>query len=77
MSDFSDSRPRVGQMITYRGERGTVRGEVASVDGNLCWVRYEGKDAQPFIWRFRDGLNTLHDWPTKARSHHNQEGCGR
>jgi hypothetical protein len=58
------SRPRKGQQITYRGK---PYGTVASVEGGLCFVRREGEhEALPFIWCFHDGLNTLHDWPTKA-----------
>lgn len=63
---FHTSRPRKGDPITYLGE---VIGVVSSVEGNLCWVRYENKDSsEPFIWRFHDGLNTLHDWPNKHAS---------
>jgi hypothetical protein len=30
-------------------------------------VHYTASDAiDCFIWRFKDGLNKLHDWPSKA-----------
>ena len=60
---FATSRPRVGQTIVYRGE---PVGRVTSVDGNLCWRTYPDGESLPFIWAFHDGLNALHDWPTKA-----------
>lgn len=61
------SKPREGDLITYRSpQHGVVRGVVSRVEGNLCWTKYEiYPDVQPFIWRFKDGLNTLHDWPGK------------
>lgn len=55
--------PRKGQRITYKGRE---VGTVDHLDGNLCWVRYDDGTTNPFIWRFRDGLNALHDWPGKA-----------
>jgi len=51
-------KPRKGDPVTYRGRS---LGNVTSVDGNLCWT-----DRDSFIWRFHDGLNALHDWPTKG-----------
>jgi hypothetical protein len=59
------SRPRKGQTVSYRGQ---VVGVVDHVDGSLCWVRYHDskKETLPFIWCFSEGLNKLHDWPTKA-----------
>jgi hypothetical protein len=36
------------------------------IEGNLCWADYGNGDISPFIWRFQDGLNTVHDWPGKA-----------
>lgn len=60
---YEANKPQVGQIVTYRGE--TV-GRVTSVEGNLCWVNYATGPA-PFIWRFKDTLNVLHDWPTKRR----------
>jgi|GEM_PF-3417679 hypothetical protein len=60
-------RPRAGHEVTYKSGSGRlIKAIVVKVEGNLCWVKYDGKDeAQPFIWRFKEGLNTLHDWPTK------------
>lgn len=60
---FARSRPRVGDPITYQGK---VNGRVHSVEDNLCWNAYaDGRGPLPFIWRFKDGLNAMHDWPTK------------
>lgn len=59
---FKDSRPRKGDLVTYRGQ---VAGKVLSVEGELCWVDYPN-GANPFIWCFKDGLNNLHEWPTKT-----------
>lgn len=36
---------------------------------NLCWIREGEGEAMPFIWRFREGLNTqaiIEERPTKA-----------
>lgn len=61
---YNDAKPRVGDEIRYKGER---QGRVLRVEGNLCWVAYDdGSEPAPFIWRFRDGLNALHDWPGAA-----------
>jgi hypothetical protein len=58
--------PRKGDEITYKGD---PVGVVLSVDGGLCWVEYyDGSPSGPFIWRFKDGLNRLHDWPRKYLS---------
>jgi hypothetical protein len=35
----------------------------------------DGSDRAPFIWRFKDGLNTLHSWPGKD-SHYGSCGYG-
>lgn len=59
---FRESRPRKGDPVSYRGQ---PAGHVLSVEGALCWVSYT-KGPDPFIWCFKDGLNSLHDWPTKA-----------
>ena len=59
---FHHLAPRIGQPITYRGE---IVGTVTRVEGNLCWRSYPDGESLPFIWRFKDGLNTLHDWPGK------------
>lgn len=65
--DITDScAPRKGDRITYSG---SDYGLVTHVDGNLCWSLHPGDEkAQPFIWRFRDGLNSLHDWPGKDKT---------
>lgn len=63
---FADSKPRKGEHITYEGR---VAGVVHSVEGNLCWTSYDGRDPAPFIWRFKDGLNALHSWPSKQPHH--------
>ncbi len=63
---FAASRPRKGDPITYRGE---VVGNVTSVEDALCYRTYPDGQACPFIWCFRDGLNRLHEWPTKKREH--------
>lgn len=61
---FAASKPRRGDPITYRG---IATGKVHRVEGTLCWNAYsDGHDPLPFIWCFPEGLNTLHDWPTKG-----------
>jgi len=61
--------PKKGTRGTYQSMHGGIVGfVVSSVDGNLCYAVYAtAPDAKPapFIWRFRDGLNDLHDWPGK------------
>jgi hypothetical protein len=57
-------KPRVGDTVTYQGE---PVGKVTRVEGNLCWRSYPDGESLPFIWRFRDGLNTMHDWPGKPK----------
>lgn len=59
---FSTQRPISGDPVTYAGKQGTV----VKVEGDLCWVRYSNQEPQPFIWRFKEGLNTQHQWPTKG-----------
>lgn len=59
---YAASKPRVGQQIVYRGQ---PAGIVTSVEDALCWVSKDGAQSQPFIWCFKDGLNILHEWPTK------------
>lgn len=59
--------PRSGDTITYTRLDGTTcTARAVRVEGNLCWTDYGNGDVEPFIWRFHDGLNTLHDWPGKA-----------
>lgn len=62
--------PRKGDRGVYtRTDGSTVGFTVRGVEGNLCYAAYdhypEGESG-PFIWRFHDGLNALHDWPGKA-----------
>lgn len=52
-------RPRKGEPVSYRGE---PAGLVGRTEGNLCWI--EGSDA-PFIWAFHDGVNAMHEWPSR------------
>lgn len=59
---YAASKPLAGQEIVYRGQ---PAGIVTSVEGALCWVSRDGAKSEPFIWCFHDGLNNLHDWPTK------------
>lgn len=60
---MSAHKPSKGDPITYGGR---VVGNVQRVDGNLCWTDYGNGEVLPFIWRFTDGVNALHDWPNKA-----------
>lgn len=55
------SKPHKGDAVTYEGK---PHGHVTSVEGNLCWCT--GDTSGPFIWCFKDALNTLHDWPAKS-----------
>ena len=57
---FSVNRPRKGDPVKC----GEMVGVVSSVDREICWVDYP-KGQSCFIWCFKDGLNTIHDWPTK------------
>jgi hypothetical protein len=61
---YPRSKPRKGDIVSYCNQ---PVGEVLSVDGSLCWVNYPESmgGPNPFIWAFKDGCNTLHDWPTK------------
>lgn len=63
--ETSGAAPRKGQRITYEGRD---VGVVSKVEGDICHVLWD-KDGitHQFIWRHPDGLNTLHDWPTKPR----------
>ncbi len=60
---FKHRKPLVGDIIHYRGE---AVGHVTRVEGALCWRSYPDGESLPFIWCFRDGLNTMHNWPAKA-----------
>lgn len=57
---FKAHKPRKGDPVSY-GDR---VGVVSSVEGAICWVDYP-KGIDCFIWCFRDGLNTLHNWPNE------------
>lgn len=66
---------RKGTRFTYDdqyaravGRQPITGGVVIRVEGNLCWVRYDGQDAPSFfIWRFHSTreLNRFHAWPGK------------
>jgi hypothetical protein len=58
---FAAHRPRKGDKLSYKGQ---PKGIVTRVEGNLCYVDAYGE--APFIWCFRDGLNNLHDWPSRG-----------
>lgn len=63
---FAANKPRKGQVIHFTG---IPVGVVTLVEGPYCW--YETRELgrnNVFVWCFRDGLNKLHDWPTKATS---------
>lgn len=63
--------PRVGTRGTYQSMHGNVVGfTVKSIEGNLCYADYDNGTRGPFIWRFSDGLNALHDWPGKSGKTH-------
>lgn len=61
------SAPRKGERITYEGRE---VGNVSKVEGDICHVLYDTGITHQFIWRHPDGLNTLHDWPSKPRNSH-------
>ena len=67
---FADSKPRAGTRGEYRAGDDAFGFEVVRVEDSLCWARYDTDSSivQPFIWRFKDGLNCYHDWPGKAPS---------
>lgn len=64
---FADYRPRKGDKITYRGQ---PAGTVERIEDALCYRVPEGGGPSElgFIWCFKDGLNNLHDWPSKDAS---------
>lgn len=53
-------KPVAGDRVRWpHWPAGRVAVVVSTPQDNLCWIR-EGKgDAAPFIWRFRDGLNSM------------------
>jgi hypothetical protein len=55
-------QPRKGQRVAWRNNPGEPlkhHGTVLRIEGNLCWYQPDDGEAAPFIWRFKDGLNTL------------------
>jgi hypothetical protein len=61
---FAAHRPRVGDQVRYSGPDHVRVSVVTRVEGNLCYC--DGEADGLFIWAFADGVNALHDWPTKA-----------
>ena len=59
---WAHAKPRAGDPVQYKGE---IVGTITRTKGSLCWRTYPDGETLPFIWCFRDCLNTLHDWPTK------------
>lgn len=54
------TQPRKGQRIAWRMDGKLLHhGTVRSVDGGLCWMDFDDGTVNPFIWRFKDGLNQL------------------
>jgi hypothetical protein len=54
-------KPTKGDLIRWTHwpkDRTAVVLRTPEGDENLCWIR-EGELDAPFIWRFRDGLNTM------------------
>jgi len=68
MNDFEKNRPQPGEHVTYETARIalTDRGHVVRTEGDICYCRLpQSTNETSFIWRHPDGLNTLHDWPSK------------
>jgi hypothetical protein len=58
-------QPRAGQRLVYRDwDTGAItdRLTVHRLEGNLAWSEYDRHPgvAEPFVWRFAEGLNLLH-----------------
>jgi len=53
-------QPRPGQRIAWNMD-GVLRFHcvVLRVEGNLCWCEWPNGTRDPFIWRFKDGLNKI------------------
>ena len=62
---YRSNKPVIGDWVTFTYESIISRGQITNVMGNLCYVRYGDEESCPFIWCFKDGLNILHNWPTK------------
>jgi hypothetical protein len=61
--------PRVGSRGSYQFSPDSIIGfTVTEIEGNLCYCDYDNGRKGPFIWRFKDGLNNLHDWPGKPKN---------
>jgi hypothetical protein len=53
-------KPRKGDTVVFhRGEPGETIGHVLSIEGNLCWCKWPDGTSNPFIWNFREGMNTM------------------
>ena len=59
-------KPKAGDRGTYKNPyTGDLIGfTVEHVDGNKCFARYDDDKANlwPFIWNFKDGINSMHKW---------------
>ena len=68
--DYGVYAPRSGAKGIYREPgRPDLPFRVVRVEGDLCYARYgDDEEAQPFIWRFKDGFNKLHSWPGKPEN---------
>jgi len=58
---YRAARPKAGDTVTYEGK---PAGTVVRVEDNICHTETEAGPSL-FIWAFRDGLNSLHNWPTR------------
>lgn len=38
---------------------------VTRTENNICHHQYDGGEESHFIWRFTDGPNSFHSWPTR------------
>lgn len=54
-------QPRPGDLVSWPESAPEFRGpyKVLRVEGDLCWIKRDGEEAAPFIWRFTEGLNKL------------------
>lgn len=56
--------PHKGDRVRYCGDHGPQLATVTRLEGNLCWFtcddpqEHARQQGAPFIWRFREGLNT-------------------
>ena len=67
---MTEFKPKRGERGVYHSPiNGKTNFTVDRVDGAICHVTYHyptGDTVSSFIWRFFDGLNQLHHWPSKA-----------